>query len=300
MHREAAWDHRENDQCNGDGSIMTLMLTETMSDGEVLDCNSMLDVCWRGLECADAAPADGRFYAEVPVDDRHEIYGLNSSAFRDWLIIRCLAERGAAPSGSVVGRVLALLETKARCEGTMPGLHVRVGRESAAGGAEFYVDLANASGQAAKISAGDWVVVDQAPARFRRPAGLLPLPNPVRGGSIERLRPYVNLTEPDFRLLIGWMAAALRPEGPYPILAIHGEQGSAKSTLAKIIRKLIDPQQSPVLAVPGGVRDLIVSAVNGWLLAYDNISTVRDWLSDGLCRLATGGGFAGRALFHGR
>ena len=67
--------------------------------------------------------------------------------------------------------------------------------------------------------------------------------------------------------------------------------------MAKIVRKLIDPQQSPVLAAPCGVRDLVVSAVNGWLLAYDNISTVRDWLSDGLCRLASGGGFAGRALF---
>ena len=41
----------------------------------------------------------------------------------------------------------------------------------------------------------------------------------------------------------------------------------------------------------------MVTAVNGWLLAYDNIGVIRPWLSDGLCRLATGGGFAGRALF---
>ena len=52
-----------------------------------------------------------------------------------------------------------------------------------------------------------------------------------------------------------------------------------------------------MLAAPGSTRDLIVTALNGWLVAYDNISTVRDWLSDGLCRLATGGGFAGRSLF---
>src|SRR5262249_4911950 len=37
--------------------------------------------------------------------------------------------------------------------------------------------------------------------------------------------------------------------------------------------------------------------LGGWLLAYDNISTLPIWLSDSLCQLATGGGFAGRALF---
>ena len=62
------------------------------------------------------------------------------------------------------------------------------------------------------------------------------------------------MSEPEFRLLIGWMAAALLPEGPYPILAIHGEQGSAKSTLARVVRGLIDPQASPLLAEPRSTR----------------------------------------------
>ena len=111
------------------------------------------------------------------------------------------------------------------------------------------------------------------------------------------MRPYVNLAERDFRLLVVWMAAAIRPVGPYPILAIYGEQNSAKSTLVKIVRKLIDPQHAPVLLVPGSTRDMMVTAVNGWLLAYDNISQIPAWLSDGLCVLATGGAIAGRALF---
>jgi len=123
------------------------------------------------------------------------------------------------------------------------------------------------------------------------------LPIPTRDGSIELMRRYVNLSEPDFRLLIGWMAAALLPEGPYPVLVVHGETGSAKSTLATVAQLLIDPQASPVLAKPSSTRDLIVTAASGWLTVYDNISVIPTWLSDGLCRLATGGGFAGRALF---
>jgi putative DNA primase/helicase len=40
-----------------------------------------------------------------------------------------------------------------------------------------------------------------------------------------------------------------------------------------------------------------VTAINGWLLAYDNITTIPDWLSDSLCRVVFGGGFSGRALY---
>ena len=52
-----------------------------------------------------------------------------------------------------------------------------------------------------------------------------------------------------------------------------------------------------MLAEPRSTRDLMVTAVNGWLLSYDNVSVLPGWLSDGLCRLASGGGFAARALF---
>lgn len=41
-----------------------------------------------------------------------------------------------------------------------------------------------------------------------------------------------------WRLFIGCLIAAFRPIGPYPILALNGEHGSAKSTSAKIHRRL--------------------------------------------------------------
>ena len=41
----------------------------------------------------------------------------------------------------------------------------------------------------------------------------------------------------------------------------------------------------------------MVAALNGWVQAYDNISTLPDWLSNGLCRLVTGGGISMRGLF---
>ena len=148
-----------------------------------------------------------------------------------------------------------------------------------------------------RICADGWEVVDRPEVQFQRPEGYLPLPVPSRGGSIERLRPFLNVNDEDFRLLVAWLTAALRPVGPYPILSVHGEQGSAKSTLARVLRMLIDPQACPLLAEPASTLDLMVTALNGWLLAFDNITSIPDWLSDGLCRLVFGGGFAGRSLY---
>jgi hypothetical protein len=277
---------------------MMLPWTKAESDVNVADSEDAVDVLLRvAANARTFRSADGRFHAQVPLGDRHEIYALRSTAFRDWLIDSYLDDRGELPSAQAVGRVIAALEARARFDDAMPSVYVRVGSEGEADGADIYLDLGDPSGQAVKLSAQEWSIVDRPPVHFRRPEGMLPLPKPRRDGSIELLRPYVNLSELEFRLLIGWMAAALLPDGPYPILALHGEQGSAKTTLARVIRKLIDPQESPVLAVPRSTRDLMVTAFCGWLLVYDNISVVPNWLSDSLCRLSTGGGFAGRALF---
>jgi len=41
----------------------------------------------------------------------------------------------------------------------------------------------------------------------------------------------------------------------------------------------------------------MIAANNSSLLAFDNLSHVQNWLSDALCRLSTGGGFATRELY---
>src|SRR5262249_24844140 len=76
-----------------------------------------------------------------------------------------------------------------------------------------------------------------------------------------------------------------------------GEQGSAKSTFSAILRALLDPNTAPLRALPREDRDLFIAASNGHVLAFDNVSGLPAWISDTLCRLATGGGFAVRQLY---
>jgi hypothetical protein len=78
---------------------------------------------------------------------------------------------------------------------------------------------------------------------------------------------------------------------------ISGEQGSAKTVLSKMLKALVDPNVAPVRALPREERELMIAANNGYLLAFDNLSSLPAWLSDGLCRLASGGSFAVRQLY---
>jgi hypothetical protein len=241
--------------------------------------------------------ADGRFHARVPVHGRQAIFGLSSSAFRDWLIDRYLGADRKLPPRRAVRRVLEGLEARARFETDSPNVYVRVGRDQDRELSSYYLDLGDHAGTVIRICALGWSIARDSGIHFARPQGQLPLPMPERDGSIELLREFVNVTESDFHLLVGWMAFALRPVGPYPVLVLHGNQATAKSTLVTVIRQLIDPQTAPHLAESRSTGDLMITAVNGWLLAFDNLSTLPNWLSDSLCRLASGSGFATRALY---
>src|SRR3546814_4508346 len=77
---------------------------------------------------------------------------------------------------------------------------------------------------------------------------------------------------------------------------ISGEQGSSKTTTARVCRALCDPNLAPGRAPPRDERDLISTASNSHVMSYDNLSSMPPWLADGLARIATGSGYAAREL----
>lgn len=107
----------------------------------------------------------------------------------------------------------------------------------------------------------------------------------------------VPVNSRDHKLIVAWLLQGLRGTGPYPVLVLTGEQGSGKSTAAKMLRALLDPNVSPLRSLSRDERDLFIAAVNGWALAFDNISGLSQWTSDALCKLSTGGGLSTRELF---
>src|SRR2546428_19512 len=83
---------------------------------------------------------------------------------------------------------------------------------------------------------------------------------------IEELRALVNIgSDDDWRLLVAFLVGTFRPWGPYPILALYGPQGASKSSLTKMVRALIDPNEAPIRTFPRTERDLFISAQRGWI-----------------------------------
>jgi hypothetical protein len=240
----------------------------------------------------------GRAYATVVVDDHHETYPLASDRFKLWL--RRLAYEhgeGLVPRSEQVAEAVAHLTARAVFRGDVREVHIRVARADDA----VYLDLGDPTWHVVEVTRNGWRVVPGAdvPVRFRRAPGLGLLPRPVAGGSIDELWRFVNVVDADDRrLLVLALVAALSGIGPYPVLVLLGGQGTAKSTSARACTSLVDPSDLELRAPPRDERDIFIAATNGHLLAFDNLSIIPAWQSDALCRLATGGGFATRALYQ--
>jgi energy-coupling factor transporter ATP-binding protein EcfA2 len=242
----------------------------------------------------DLFHADDRPYATVTVAGHRENWAINSQRFKQWLTRTHYEKEKEIPNTQAITEALNVIGGKALFDGREAPVFTRVAGHDG----KIYVDLADPAWRAVEISADGWHLVTEPPVRFRRSRGMLALPEPVSGGDVNELASYVNFGSDDDKLLASsWLVTALRPQGPYPILALHGEQGSGKSTAARILRSLIDPSTASVRSAPRDVRDLMISATNSHVISLDNMSHLEPWLSDALCRLSTGGGLSTRQLF---
>jgi hypothetical protein len=227
---------------------------------------------------------DHRAFACMRVNDHTETIAVRSRKFRAFLIRAYHTGNGKSASSAAIEEAIAFFEGSALC-GEQQTVHTRLAAHDNA----IYLDLCNDRWQVVKITAKGWRVVSNPPVKFRRARGMLALPTPVSGGRISDLRRFVNVaSDDDFILLVAWMVAAFRPDLPCPVLVLHGEQGSAKSTTAKLLKKLIDPADPLLRSLPREGRDLYIAALNSWIVSLDNVSGLPVWLSDDLCRLSDG------------
>ncbi len=237
---------------------------------------------------------DAVAFADLVVNGHRETWPVRTKGFRRWLTRRFFEATGSAPNSEALQSALNVIGAKAHFDGPEREVHIRIG------GLEdkLYLDLGDDAWQAVEIDSDGWRVIEGPPVRFRRAAGMQALPTPQPDGCIEVLRRFLNVRDDnDFILVVAWTLAVLRNCGPYPVIVLSGEQGSAKSTFSAVLRALIDPNTAPLRALPREDRDLFIAANNSHVLAFDNVSGLPAWISDTLCRLATGGGFAVRQLY---
>ena len=235
-------------------------------------------------------------YASVTVGSHEENYRLRSTSFRRWLNERFFKEEGTAPSSEALKRALEALDAKAEFDGPSEEVFLRVAEHEG----DLWIDMGTADWKAIRVTTSGWSVEDKPPVHFVRGRCCEPFPTPTRGGSLRALLPYLNagsVEDPHFVLAVAWIVMTFHPRGPYPFLVLNGEQGTGKSTSSRFLRALTDPSSLPLRSACKEERDLAVAAQGNRVVAFDNLSSMPDWLSDALCRLSTGGGFGTRQLY---
>lgn len=234
-------------------------------------------------------------YVSMARAGHRENHPIRSKAARHWLGALFYEAEHRGLGNQECADALGLLEAKAIHEGQEHPVAVRVAHL----GSHVLLDLGRPEWDAVEVTPNGWMIRPalDLTVRFKRPAGLLPLPMPKPGGDLLKLVEVLNTDEEGIRLALSWLLFALGGSGPYPILALAGEQGTGKSTAARVLREIVDPNSVGLRTTPKEERDLAIAAQNAHILGFDNFSSIPEWLSDALCRLATGAGFATRALY---
>jgi hypothetical protein len=219
---------------------------------------------------------------------------VKSRAFRMRLVADYRRQTGKVPNAEALNAALLAIEATAVLDGPLCEANVRIAEY----GGRVYVHLADDADTVFEIDADGWRERPDPPVRFVRAKGMLALPTPRPGGKLEDLRRVLNCPDDcTFALIRAWFAQAFRKPGPFPLLVLLGEQGTAKTTTSRVLKRLTDPREADVRSEPNEARDLMIGANHNWVLAFDNLSGLPGWLSDALCRLSTGGSFSIRGLY---
>lgn len=236
----------------------------------------------------------GRSYATIQVGSHRETWPVKSDQVRNHLLLAAKHNLSRFPSNNVTDAVANALDAEARLSRPEEPVFLRVAGDEHV----LYLDLCDPLWRVVRVDADGWKIDPNPPVKFIRKAGMLALPEPMPGGSIDELRPLVNgRDETTWRLMVAWLLSTFQPHGPYPCMFVYGGEGTLKTSTSTLLRNLVDPNHVPLRPLPASERDLAIAGGNSRILAFDNVSALSPSMSDAFCRVATGGGLATRKLY---
>lgn len=236
---------------------------------------------------------DGDGFALVQDKSITKVVKIQSGELKKYLSATYYKKHDDSVNSSVLKEAIEVLEARAFHDGVRQQTYSRVANLKD----KIYVDLCNDARQCIEIDAAGFRILNQSPVMFERKSGMISLPIPEPGGSIMKLKEFINVHDEQFPLIIAWIIGTLRGVPPFPILIVQGTQGSGKSTFTEILRKIVDPSEVLLRGVIKDERDLVVSAKSSYMIVMDNVSKMNYEMTDRLCQMSTGGGFSKRKLY---
>ena len=236
----------------------------------------------------------GEPFAWLPVNGHRETCRIRSKHFKRWACNLFLEKENKTLNPTAISSALSALEGMASQRGKKFTLHNRI---ALLDGTLWY-DLSNEKWEAVRIDDKKWELVSTPPILFHRFSHQAAQVYPVEGGDVRDLLKFTRLVkkEQEVLLLVATIASFI-PDFPHPVFILYGDQGAAKTTLSKVLRRIIDPSQIKSLSLPNTIQELAQLLSHHHSAFFDNLSGLPEWASDALCRAVTGDGFTKRELY---
>ena len=261
-------------------------------------------------------------YVAIQVYDHLEILQLYSGRFRDWLSRLIYKEDNEVIDSNVFRDSIGILNAEAIFDSGDPiKLNLRVaqriepviaGDVSDAGDTSFrilwYYDLTNNNHEFVEITSEGWKIVKNTELiLFRRFNNQAAQVYPLKTEQSDIFDKFIEIlldknvkeeNKTDYRhLLKCYIVTLFIPEISKPVLLPHGSQGALKSTIFEKIKGIVDPSILKTLSFPRDKNEFIQQLGHNYVAYYDNISILKPWISDEICRAVSGSGSSTRKLW---
>jgi hypothetical protein len=245
-------------------------------------------------------------FAAIAINGHREILKIHKSRTFDLWVRKVFYDEnnGATLGNDVLREVTDTLQSRAIFSNHVHNLELRICRDPDDEFVYWY-NLANEKHEAIRITSEGWSIVDSyhVPIMFRRRSGHLPQAYPSKDypkDIFEQFLKLVNIKndDEDTKLLLEcYVICLVIPAIAKALLMVHGPQGAAKTALEDLIKSLIDPGVLANLTIPTSRKELTQQFQNNFLVYYDNLRKMPEWLSDDFCRTVTGTANSKRELY---
>src|SRR5918996_1600439 len=237
-------------------------------------------------------------HAQIHNADHYEIIKVESSKFKRYLSkLFYDSNSNRVINSDSITNAIQVLQAKGEYEGPTIPLSLRVARQ----GGDIYYDLSNNKWQCIKITQHDWDLVNSTSCPIFVRYNQTPQIDPDRNYEQNIFEKFLQLTnlkqDQDIVLLKVYIVSLFIPDIPHVMLILHGEKGSAKSTLQTMIKLLVDPAKPTLFTIHNDRSEFIQQLAHNHVSYYDNVKNTPSWLSDEACKAVTGIGQSKRKLY---
>lgn len=242
-------------------------------------------------------------YAVIQIEDHLEVLPINSKHFTNLCRMKIYEQEGRIMDNQAINDVSSLLTAQAHF-GHKEQINLQLRTASRINNEElvWYYDLTNKNWEFIKITSTGWSVVNNE-IQFKRYNNQQPQVTPSREyepDTFDQFMKLVNIRANDEEsklILQVYIISLLIPDIQKPVLMLHGSEGSAKSSLQEMIKMIVDPSAVKTFSFPRDINELQQQLNHNYVVFFDNISIIKDHISDELCRAVTGSGSLRRQLY---